>query len=1513
MKKNLAKRLVVAAILTTWIANVPAATITDAREEFTSGTTATNQVLSGTTGKGPDEPYVGNGGAVNAIDAGVTLGGTFENNSATANGGALSISNYGNALDVEAKVNDNTVFKNNSATNGGAISNSTGSFLNIGNDVDFIGNKGIYAGAILNQRAALYIGDRVLFQENSSAAGNSGGALVIEADDGKTHSAIIGTNAEFINNKSGNSGGAIYVFESKTYDTQVSSELHVEIGDGAIFTANGAEKNGGAVAVYGAESVDIGTNAIFEGNSASKDGGAIYVSDYYSDANITINDGTKFIGNEAGGNGGAIYNAAENLTLNTGANGISFVANTSASGANDIYAAAESKTNITGSGNVSIGSGLISEKDSTINVNGTSNLVIEENATASIGGILKTEEGASVVNDGEMTLSGTGNGNVVNNGDLNISGQLTSDGNTKLTNDGDIVVSGTDSKFTGNYTQTDKDSSITVDNQGTLDLTSGTTKIEGGSLIIGENGQLKGNLSVTEAVNLQIAGSTVIDGNGLMVNGGGHIVNAANSALNLSGGDYTVNGGTLGTSIIVSDGSLNAVPEGDLTINGGKELTLSNNATSNAGYIVKSDGTLKLAPTGVNPSGTLNLTENNKITGNGTVLVDEIVITEKELNPNYDPNVSGSEQYIEKETHKGVGTVNIASDNSGFNGNYIQKLGTVIAEAGSKFFGGTNKVQGGTLVLQNGADLSSDINVTARDPQDDAAVYPEYGTVDIYNAIDGTVGEDGINRISADSIANGNNAVIGYINSDGLTNNVNITAGGLGLFNGTRVEGDLTLNKDTGVRDLTFGNGSGSEADSIILNEATKLTYADNAYIKDNSTVSVGTNASLNFANNTTNVTYNPVISSLDETATINKSGAGSTVIASSLKDYTGSIGVTGGSLDLANAETTEEGFNTLNNINVENGSLHIAADVAAEGNVIVKNGALISDKSFETGNTTVENSVFSVAKDFLSENLTIDGSQFVIGGDLVSADDITISNGSNVVVNGVFGAEDTEDPAFSGVGNVNISGNKTTVTLGSSSILSSLSVSDDSVLNNLGNMSVSGAFNIGNTSSTGTPTINMQSGAINTITADSVILNSAANILFDVDPRTQATDQIISNNIISGNENLLVGGINFTTSPIDRNITIDISNLLTDPTGGNADKVALPDGGVIANSAMGQYLITSSGAGNPILNASLLALNPQMYRGQVATLASWQNQLVVNNMLFDHMNVLTRQLMDEEKTANKYAAAYPQFAPYQYDLKGGSLWYKAYGNFERLSMTRGLSVGNNAYGSLIGADFPLIKLKNGWNLVPTAYIAYNGAHQTFNGVSMYQNGAQLGFMGTAYKGDFITSLLAYGGGYANDMSVRGQYGSGSDTTGNWFAGVASKTAYNFHLPYDLIFQPTFMAAYNAFGQQNWGSNFGAMSMSSGMLNGINVAPGFNLIWQKKTFSIYATAQMVYNVMGGVDGKAGNIDLGYVRMRHSYFEYGLGVMKKFKDRFTGYLQITFRNGGRTGVGFQGGLQWKIGK
>ena len=599
------------------------------------------------------------------------------------------------------------------------------------------------------------------------------------------------------------------------------------------------------------------------------------------------------------------------------------------------------------------------------------------------------------------------------------------------------------------------------------------------------------------------------------------------------------------------------------------------------------------------------------------------------------------------------------------------------------------------------------------------------------------------------------------------------------------------------------------------------------------------------------------MITSTDATALISQTGEGETVISSSLRDFNGSVNVKYGSLDLANEDSI-----SLNNITADNGDLSIAADTTANNVTVGNDSEFVAKKSLTVNNT-----------------LTVDKSQATVNGETRAA--TADFKGSDSVVN-LKGA--------SFFGNMNLNG---------------------ATINAYNNVNVSGTMALSNN-----PTIGLANGGMNTINAGTLdMTSSGANISFDADPRSLATDSIVVNNILKNSSSpykLLITGINLTTSPIDRNVNIDISNLLRDSSGSRSDAIALRDGGIIARTAMGDYAITASSSSN-MLNASLLAINPQMYRGQVATLASWQNQLVVNNMMFDHMQVVTRQLMDDAKTANKYSAILPQFAPYQYSAKDGSLWYKAYGNFERVSMTRGLSVGNNAYGSLIGADFPLVELKNGWKIVPTAFIGYNGGHQTYDGVSMYQNGAQLGLMGTAYKGNFLTSLLAYGGGYGNDMSVKGQYGGGSDTTGNWFAGVASKSAYNIHLPHDFIFQPTAMVTYNAFGNQNWGSSFGAMSMSTGMLNGINAAPGFNLIWNKKTFSIYATAQMVYNIMGGVDAKAGNIDLGYVRMRHSYFEYGLGVTKRFKDTFNGYLQLTFRNGGRTGVGFQGGIQWKPGR
>lgn len=342
----------------------------------------------------------------------------------------------------------------------------------------------------------------------------------------------------------------------------------------------------------------------------------------------------------------------------------------------------------------------------------------------------------------------------------------------------------------------------------------------------------------------------------------------------------------------------------------------------------------------------------------------------------------------------------------------------------------------------------------------------------------------------------------------------------------------------------------------------------------------------------------------------------------------------------------------------------------------------------------------------------------------------------------------------------------------------------------------------------------------------------------------------------------------------------------------------------------IGWYGLTPTGAGN--YSFDLKRFNPQVFRGQVTKIAQYQNQLAIDDMLFNH-TMLDQGFKGNDYVAshpNRYASANDLYAPYyQYSRKDGGLWVKMYGTFEKLNMNHGLHVGNNSYGTIIGADFGLKDLRHGWQFMPTAYIAYNGAHQYWSGTGAYQNGAQIGAMGTWYKDNFMIGALAFGGVYNNDMNTL----RGSDETFNYFAGGSVKAAYNWRFAKDWSLQPNLLVAYSFFGQENWHTDFGQMGMMSGMLNGVNVAPGLNLIWEKETFSTYATIQYMYNVNQSVGGRAGNVGLPHVHMDRGYLQYGIGVNKTFTDRFSGYFQTVIRNVGRTGIGLQLGFNWALGK
>lgn len=429
--------------------------------------------------------------------------------------------------------------------------------------------------------------------------------------------------------------------------------------------------------------------------------------------------------------------------------------------------------------------------------------------------------------------------------------------------------------------------------------------------------------------------------------------------------------------------------------------------------------------------------------------------------------------------------------------------------------------------------------------------------------------------------------------------------------------------------------------------------------------------------------------------------------------------------------------------------------------------------------------------------------------------------------------------------------------------------------------------------------TLHLINGVLEEPETNIMTVNGKNNITIDILPRGWESDKLIIDNLTSDSKGVLnISDFNFVgLAPVDRHILLQVFdvNNIKDVTFDATDKEIF--------TPIGWYNLRPAGGG--YFTSNLTRYNPQVFRGQVATLAAYNNQLVIDDMLLNHVSLQSERFLAQGQDANRYAAVLPQFAPYQYKKEDGGLWFKSYATFETLSMTHNLNVGNNAYGYLMGADFPVVNLKNGWKFLPTAYIAYNGGHQYFNQVSMYQNGGQGGFMGTFMKDDFIGSILAYGGGYFNEMNVAGY----TDNAGNWFAGTAAKLAYNIHATKHFTIQPTAFVSYNIFGRQNWGTDFGSMSMSSGYLNGVNVAPGLNLIYARETWSLYGTIQYIFNINDQIVGRAGNVNLSNIEMRHGYLQYGIGVTKTWKDRFNSYLQITLRNGGRTGIGFQLGAQY----
>lgn len=208
-----------------------------------------------------------------------------------------------------------------------------------------------------------------------------------------------------------------------------------------------------------------------------------------------------------------------------------------------------------------------------------------------------------------------------------------------------------------------------------------------------------------------------------------------------------------------------------------------------------------------------------------------------------------------------------------------------------------------------------------------------------------------------------------------------------------------------------------------------------------------------------------------------------------------------------------------------------------------------------------------------------------------------------------------------------------------------------------------------------------------------------------------------------------------------------------------------------------------------------------------------------------------------------------------------------------------------------------------------SVYAGYNGSHQAYDGIGIYQNGGTLGAVGMAYKGNFFTGLTINAG--ANTGEANTFYGTDNFTM--LMAGIASKTGYNVELADGkFIIQPNFLMSYSFVNTFDY-TNAAGVHMNSDPLNAIQIEPGLKFIGNLKNgWQPYLGVSMVWNIMDKTQFQANNVSLPELSIK-PFVKYGVGVRKTWGERCVGFLQAYFTNGGRNGVGLQAGFRFTLGK
>ncbi len=456
--------------------------------------------------------------------------------------------------------------------------------------------------------------------------------------------------------------------------------------------------------------------------------------------------------------------------------------------------------------------------------------------------------------------------------------------------------------------------------------------------------------------------------------------------------------------------------------------------------------------------------------------------------------------------------------------------------------------------------------------------------------------------------------------------------------------------------------------------------------------------------------------------------------------------------------------------------------------------------------------------------------------------------------------------------------------------------------------------------------TINLANGKASDIPLSSMTLNDTIGAGIDIDLKNLTTDKFVfqnSDDLKTNNNDIVITSINtvnpnavltsktysipFVSRAYNNEALLNsVSSQVTKDILSPIFKYHLE---YQENDNTGNFVLSRGGSTsyNSVNPAVMVAPVAAQHGGYLTQLNSY-DQAFQN---FDMKMLMTREERQAYKMANLYASTVTPkvFSETYLPEKDSALWFRPYASFEKVRLDNGPKVGNTMYGSYFGGDSPVYELKHKIDFQYSVYAGYNGSHQHYSGNSIYQNGGTFGATALFNRDNLFSAVTANIGAGVADAST--MYGSEDFTM--LMTGIASKTGYNFEFAKGkFIIQPNYLASYSFVKTFDY-TNAAGVKITSDPLNAFNIAPGIKLIGNlKNSWQPYMSVQMVWSLMDDTHFEAQNVNLPELSVK-PYVQYGLGIQKRWGERFTGFFQTMVRNGGRTGVSLSAGLRWTIGK